>query len=88
MKPVEANEGRARFFGGPIGLLGVGAVLLAAAHFRWGTGILAWVAPVPLLPGVREPRLPRARDLRAAPRRARARAGAVVGREPAPLASR
>ena len=33
----------------PAFLLGVGAVLIFAANFRWGVGVVAWIAPVPLL---------------------------------------
>ena len=33
----------------PALLLVLGCALIVAAHFRWGVGVLAWIAPVPLL---------------------------------------
>ena len=30
-------------------LLVLGGLLTAAAHLRWGIGLLAWVAPIPFL---------------------------------------
>jgi hypothetical protein len=38
-----------RLFERPAFLLVLGCALIVAAHFRWGVGVLAWVAPVPLL---------------------------------------
>ena len=33
----------------PAFVLGLGCVLIFAANFRWGVGVVAWIAPVPLL---------------------------------------
>ena len=33
----------------PAFLLGLGCALIFAANFRWGVGVAAWIAPVPLL---------------------------------------
>ena len=33
----------------PAFLLGLGCAIIFAANFRWGVGVVAWVAPVPLL---------------------------------------
>jgi hypothetical protein len=38
-----------RLFERPAFLLGVGAALIFAANFRWGVGVVAWIAPVLLL---------------------------------------
>jgi apolipoprotein N-acyltransferase len=38
-----------RLFERPAFLLGVGCALIVGANFRWGVGVLAWIAPVPLL---------------------------------------
>ncbi len=38
-----------RLFERPAFLLCIGCVLIFAANFRWGVGVLAWIAPVPLL---------------------------------------
>jgi apolipoprotein N-acyltransferase len=38
-----------RLFERPAFLLGVGAALIFVANFRWGVGVVAWIAPVLLL---------------------------------------
>jgi len=35
-------------------LLAAGAALIVATHLRWGIGVLAWIAPVPLLAYLRQ----------------------------------